>query len=87
MRQLASGAGVIANTTILASVNASKPNLAPFAKAAARSWFIPNSPNWAQVENAKVLQNMLVAIFTGRKSVAAATKSASKQITSILNGT
>jgi N,N'-diacetylchitobiose transport system substrate-binding protein len=87
MRQLASGAGVIANTTILASVNASKPTLAPFAKAAARSWFIPNSPNWAQVENAKVLQNMLVAIFTGRKSVAAATTSASKQITSILNGT
>jgi N,N'-diacetylchitobiose transport system substrate-binding protein len=87
MRQLASGAGVIANTTILASVNASKPQLAPFAAAAARSWFIPNSPNWVQVENAKVLQNMLVAIFTGRKSVAAATKSASKQITSILNGT
>jgi N,N'-diacetylchitobiose transport system substrate-binding protein len=87
MRSLASGAGVIANTTILASVNASKPQLAPFAAAAARSWFIPNSPNWVQVENAKVLQNMLVAIFTGRKSVAGATKSASKQITSILNGT
>ena len=85
MRQLASGAGVIANTTVLANVNASKPKLAPFARAAARSWFVPNSPNWVQVENAKVLQNMLVAIFTGRKSIPAATKSASKQITSILN--
>jgi N,N'-diacetylchitobiose transport system substrate-binding protein len=85
MRQLASGAGVIANTTTLATVNASKPKLAPFAKAANRSWFVPTSPNWVNVENANVLPNMLVSIFTGRKSVAAATKSASAQITSILN--
>jgi N,N'-diacetylchitobiose transport system substrate-binding protein len=85
MRQLASGAGVIANTTTLATVNASKPKLAPFAKAANRSWFIPTSPNWVNVENANTIPNMLVSIFTGRKSIPAATKSASAQITSILN--
>jgi N,N'-diacetylchitobiose transport system substrate-binding protein len=85
MRQLAVGSGVIANTTTLATVNASKPKLAPFARAAARSWFIPSAPNWVNVENANVLTNMLVAIFTGRKSIPAATKAASKQITSILN--
>jgi hypothetical protein len=37
------------------------------------------------VENANVLQDMLVKIFTGRASVKAAANSASSQITRILN--
>jgi len=41
--------------------------------------------NWANVENANVLQNMLTDILTGKKSVQAAASSASSQITSILN--
>ena len=65
--------------------NASNPKLAPFAKAAKYSWFVPTSPNWVNVENANVLQNMLVKIFTGRASVKAAATSASAQITRILN--
>jgi N,N'-diacetylchitobiose transport system substrate-binding protein len=78
-------AGNIANTTKLLSYNASNPKLAPFARAAKYSWFVPTSPNWANVENANVLQNMLVKIATGRASVKAAATSASNQITRILN--
>jgi N,N'-diacetylchitobiose transport system substrate-binding protein len=78
-------AGNIANTTTLLAFNASNPKLAPFARAAKYSWFVPTSPNWANVENANVLQNMLVKIATGRASVKAAATSASNQITRILN--
>jgi N,N'-diacetylchitobiose transport system substrate-binding protein len=78
-------AGNIANTTTLLAFNAANPKLAPFARAAKYSWFVPTSPNWANVENADVLQNMLVKIFTGRASVKAAANSASSQITRILN--
>jgi len=78
-------AGNIANTTTLLAYNASNPKLAPFARAAKYSWFVPTSPNWANVENANVLQNMLVKIATGRASVKAAASSASSQITRILN--
>jgi len=78
-------AGNIANTTKLLAFNASNPKLAPFAKAAKFSWFVPTSPNWANVENANVLQTMLVKIATGRASVKAAATSASNQITRILN--
>jgi N,N'-diacetylchitobiose transport system substrate-binding protein len=84
-RQLASEVGVIPNTKTLLSINDSKPNLAPFAHAAAFSWFVPSAAHWADVENAKVLNNMYVAIFTGKKSVKAAATTASNQITQILN--
>jgi len=77
-------AGNIANTTKLLAFNASNPKLAPFARAAKYSWFVPTSPNWANVENANVLQNMLVKIATGH-SVKAAATSASNTITRILN--
>ncbi|HEX6701039.1 MAG TPA: extracellular solute-binding protein [Gaiellaceae bacterium] len=84
-RALATQGKVIPNTTTLAAINASNPQLAPFAKAAKFSWFVPTTPNWANVENADVLQNMLVSIFTGRASVQKAANSASSQITRILN--
>src|SRR5918995_1601717 len=85
MRQLTSSAGVIPNTTSLVNINASKPTLAPFARAATSSWFVPTAPNWVNVENAQVLQNMLAEIFTGRRTVRAAATRASAQITQILN--
>jgi len=78
-------AGNIANTTKLANVNAHNPSLAPFAKAAKYSWFVPTSPNWVNVENSHLLKQMLTAILTNKKSVQAAAHSASKQITTILN--
>jgi len=84
-RALVTQGKVIPNTTSLASIAASNPQLAPFAQAAKSSWFVPVTPNWANVENADVLQNMLVSIFTGRASVQKAANSASSQITRILN--
>jgi N,N'-diacetylchitobiose transport system substrate-binding protein len=78
--------GNIPNTTKLAGVNKDNPQLAPFAVAASSSWFVPTAPNWVNVENADVLQNMLVQIYTGSKSVIGAAKSADKQIEKILNG-
>jgi N,N'-diacetylchitobiose transport system substrate-binding protein len=86
MQRLATVGKVIPNTTRLANIHASNPQLAPFAKAAKYSWFVPTSPNWANVESANVLQNMLVSILTGRSSVQSAGRSASRQITQILNG-
>jgi N,N'-diacetylchitobiose transport system substrate-binding protein len=78
-------AGNIANTTTLAGINRNNPRVAPFAEAAKFSWFVPTSPNWPRVENAQVLQNMMVRILTGRASVRSATRTASRAITSILN--
>jgi N,N'-diacetylchitobiose transport system substrate-binding protein len=66
-------------------VNKSNPKLAPFAKAAKYSWFIPTAANWVDVENAKVLKNMCTAILTNKKTVKAATRDTSRQITKILN--
>jgi N,N'-diacetylchitobiose transport system substrate-binding protein len=77
--------GNIANTTKLAGIHKSNPKIAPFAEAAKYSWFIPTSPNWPKVENGLVLQNMMVKILTGSASVKSATRTASSQITSILN--
>lgn len=85
MRSLTSGAGVIPNTTSLVRLHANKPQLAPFAEAAKSSWFVPTAPNWANVESAQVLQNMLARILTNRATVPAAARAASRQITQILN--
>jgi N,N'-diacetylchitobiose transport system substrate-binding protein len=78
-------AGNIANTTTLVNVNKNNPQLAPFAKAAKYSWFVPTAPNWVNVENANVLKNMCTTILTNRASVAKAAGKASTQITKILN--
>jgi N,N'-diacetylchitobiose transport system substrate-binding protein len=78
-------AGNIPNATSLVGFTSDNPKVAPFAKAARFSWFVPTSPNWVNVENANVLQDMCSQIFTGRKSVKAATTSASNAITRILN--
>lgn len=71
------------NTTQLGQVPAADQ---AFAKSAQNSWFVPTSPNWAQVETANVIPNMLVAIYTGSKTVAQASADASEEITTILNG-
>jgi N,N'-diacetylchitobiose transport system substrate-binding protein len=87
MRQIAQLGGAIPNTTTLLTIHARNPQLAPFATAAQSSWFVPTSPNWTNVENARVIRNMLVRIFTNRASVQSAAKQASTQITSMLNAT
>jgi N,N'-diacetylchitobiose transport system substrate-binding protein len=81
--QMVTVGGVIPNTTSLVSLSSGLPAI--FAAAAKTSRFTPNSPNWANVESANVLQDMLVAIFTGKQDIPSATSAASDKITSILN--
>ena len=78
-------AGNIPNATNLAALAAGNPKVSPFARAAKFNWFIPISPNWANVESGNVLQQMCSDIYSGRKSVKAAATSASNTITRILN--
>jgi N,N'-diacetylchitobiose transport system substrate-binding protein len=78
-------AGNIPNASNLAGLAAGNPKVSPFAKAAKFNWFVPVSPNWANVESGNVLQQMCSDIYSGRKSVKAAATSASNTITRILN--
>src|SRR6266849_2999898 len=81
--QMVTVGGVIPNTTSLVNLSTGLPAI--FAAAAKNSRFTPNSPNWANVESANVLQDMLVSIFTGKSSIPTATSAASDKITTILN--
>jgi N,N'-diacetylchitobiose transport system substrate-binding protein len=85
MTTMAVKGGVIPNTTTLARINASKPTLAPFAEAAKASWFVPGTPNWANVESANVLQNMLSGILRNPGKTKQLATQASQRITQILN--
>jgi N,N'-diacetylchitobiose transport system substrate-binding protein len=84
MTQMATVGGVIPNTTALLGLGTGLN--AVFYNAAKNSKFVPNSQNWANVENANVLPDMLVKIFTGQQAIPDATSAASGRITSILNG-
>ena len=75
-RALANAGNVSRTRRRSPTINASNPQLAPFAKAAKSSWFVPTAPNWANVESANILQNMLVSILTGKRSVKAAAQRA-----------
>jgi N,N'-diacetylchitobiose transport system substrate-binding protein len=83
--QMATVGGVIPNATTLLDLHADDPYLSVFDATAKNSRFTPTSPNWANVEAANVLPDMLVSIFTERASIADATKEASAQITDVLN--
>jgi N,N'-diacetylchitobiose transport system substrate-binding protein len=85
MTTMATKGGVIPNTTTLTRINASKPTLAPFAEAAKSSWFVPTTPNWANVESANVLQSMLSGILRNPGKTRELAKQASERITQILN--
>lgn len=77
--------GVIPNSTSLAHLTRSKPTLAPFAEAAKFSWFVPSTPNWANVESANVLQNLLSGILRNPSKVKTLAQRADEQIEQILN--
>jgi N,N'-diacetylchitobiose transport system substrate-binding protein len=85
MRYMATVGKVLPNTTSLASVHKTNKQVAPFARAASASWFVPAAANWVNVENKRIIRNMLVRIFSGRESVASAAKKASRAITTELN--
>ena len=85
MTNLATQGKVIPNTTTLLRLHQNNPSLAPFARAAQSSWFVPSAKNWVNVENSRVIRTMLVRIFSNRYSIKSETQKASRQITSILN--
>ncbi len=76
----------IPNTTSLLSVYeaAGQANQST-GEAAKETWFVPNTPNWANVETGNILQNMLESIATGKSTIPDATKSADGQIATTLN--
>jgi len=84
MTEMATVGGVIPNTTSMLGLGTGLNSI--FFNAAKNSKFVPNSENWANVENANVLPDMLVKIFTGQQKIPDATAAASTRITSILNG-
>ncbi len=85
MTTMAVKGGVIPNTTTLARINAAKPTLAPFAEAAKASWFVPATPQWANVESANVLQTLLSGILRNPGKTKELAAKASSDITQILN--
>ncbi len=85
MTRMAQQGGVIPNTTSLASIHANKPTLAPFARAATASWFVPSTPNWANVESAGVLQALLSGILRNPGKTNQLATQASDRIEQILN--
>ena len=82
--QLATVGGVIPNNTSLLDLHAKDPILSVFDAAAKNSKFTPATPNWANVESSTILQDMLVAIFSNKKTVADATRDASEALTKTL---
>jgi N,N'-diacetylchitobiose transport system substrate-binding protein len=76
--------GFLANTKTIVS---SDPLRAAFAKELDKTWFVPLAPNWAQVEKDKIINNLLVQIATGQKSIADATAAADDAINKDLNAT
>ncbi|WP_329122610.1 extracellular solute-binding protein [Streptomyces sp. NBC_01465] len=72
------------NKTDLAPLK-NDPKTAVNAAAAENSWFVPMAPGWGQVEKAQVLQTMLQAIGTGKKSVEDAAKEADAAIDKVIN--
>ena len=85
MTRLATEGKVIPNTTSLIRLHANNPSLAPFARAAQSSWFVPSAKNWVNVENSRVIRTMLVRIISGRHGVQSEARRASRQISEILN--
>jgi len=76
-------AGLMPNTTSLESAVTGITLIQ--LKAASRSWFTPTSTQWSNVDNAKVLMDMLQAIASGDKTVAEAAAEADQKINDMLN--
>jgi N,N'-diacetylchitobiose transport system substrate-binding protein len=77
--------GALPNATSLLDQAAAVEGNEATALAAKNSWFVPMAPNWANVESASVLQQMLSDIATGAKTVKEAAEWADGEITEILN--
>lgn len=73
------------NTALLGTYEAAGQANQSTGEAAKNTWFVPNTPNWANVETGNVLQNMLEDIANGKQSVADAAKAADTKVAGILN--
>jgi N,N'-diacetylchitobiose transport system substrate-binding protein len=73
------------NSTALLDKAAAVKGMEATAAAAKSSWFTPNAEKWADVENAKVMPQMLRDILTGKKTVAEGAAWADTQMNTILN--
>jgi N,N'-diacetylchitobiose transport system substrate-binding protein len=80
------GAGVIPNQEAAFVGHRGDPFLAVADAAATNSRFTPVSPYWVNVVVGQVLEDMLERIFSKKATVEEATKEASEQITTIMNG-
>jgi len=76
--------GNIPNNTSQLNLVSGNPGT-QLARASTNTWFVPTAKNWANVENANVLRNMLTQILTNKLTVKQAAEAASDTITSILN--
>jgi N,N'-diacetylchitobiose transport system substrate-binding protein len=77
--------GALPNATNLLDEAAKVKGNEATALAAKSSFFTPNSPNWANVETAKVIQTLLVDIASGKSSTVDAAKKADDKINELLN--
>ena len=84
--QMATVGGVIPNSTTLLGLDANDPVLSVANAAAAKSWFVPNTPKESELESQNVYTSMLAEIMSGQQSVAQATAAADQQVATILNG-
>jgi N,N'-diacetylchitobiose transport system substrate-binding protein len=73
------------NATALLDKAAADKDISAAANAAKTSWFPPNAENWADVEKANILQQMLRDIVGNKKSIAEATAWADGEIAKALN--
>lgn len=78
-------AGNIPGSTKFLDAKKGDPLLNVFFTAGSNSKFTPTAVKWGAVETENVLQNMLVSIFSGTKSVEDATKDAAAKIDKTLN--
>jgi len=82
MTALVNATGSVPNTTSLLNLQPDNPAF----QAAERTWFVPTSPQWATVEEQRVLQNGLVSIVSGQASVNDAANTMNQEVDSILSG-
>lgn len=77
-------ANAIPNSTALAT-DSTNPLIKEFSSSLNNSWFTPLAVNWANLDQQKVFDTLLVNIASGKQTIAQATKAADKQIDTILN--
>lgn len=81
-QMMADEAGLLPNTSTISN---SDPTQAATYQAIQHSRFVPTAANWGSVEQKTIIPDMLVNIFTGKKSVRDAASEASDKITAELN--